>query len=129
MTLSCSSPTMSCCPVFFFFQAEDGIRYHCVTGVQTCALPISYLACPAKLRKQYVTLKTATNCAVPALRFTGGRQRSRDQGGINCQIWRKSGWGFGYAHMLTSMVERARNALADVLGLTSWRSISKPTTA
>src|SRR5947207_1720153 len=25
----------------FFFQAEDGIRYHCVTGVQTCALPIS----------------------------------------------------------------------------------------
>src|SRR5260221_11651560 len=27
--------------VCFFFQAEDGIRYHCVTGVQTCALPIS----------------------------------------------------------------------------------------
>src|SRR5438034_10600889 len=25
---------------FFFFQAEDGIRVHCVTGVQTCALPI-----------------------------------------------------------------------------------------
>src|SRR5438034_8050603 len=27
-------------PSFFFFQAEDGIRYHCVTGVQTCARPI-----------------------------------------------------------------------------------------
>src|SRR5688500_19684747 len=26
--------------VFFFFQAEDGIRYYKVTGVQTCALPI-----------------------------------------------------------------------------------------
>src|SRR5690606_6762935 len=25
---------------FFFFQAEDGIRYFHVTGVQTCALPI-----------------------------------------------------------------------------------------
>src|SRR5436190_17797705 len=25
----------------FFFQAEDGIRDHCVTGVQTCALQIS----------------------------------------------------------------------------------------
>src|SRR5438876_9812258 len=25
----------------FFFQAEDGIRYGRVTGVQTCALPIS----------------------------------------------------------------------------------------
>src|SRR5947207_4076004 len=29
---------------FFFFQAEDGIRDHCVTGVQTCALPISKTA-------------------------------------------------------------------------------------
>src|SRR5919202_5040859 len=29
------------CDLFFFFQAEDGIRDHCVTGVQTCALPIS----------------------------------------------------------------------------------------
>src|SRR5436190_14519570 len=28
------------CCFFFFFQAEDGIRDHCVTGVQTCALPI-----------------------------------------------------------------------------------------
>src|SRR5258706_667868 len=27
----------------FFFQAEDGIRYWSVTGVQTCALPISEL--------------------------------------------------------------------------------------
>ena len=27
--------------VFFFFQAEDGIRDDLVTGVQTCALPIS----------------------------------------------------------------------------------------
>src|SRR5438309_10922018 len=26
---------------FFFFQAEDGIRDGTVTGVQTCALPIS----------------------------------------------------------------------------------------
>src|SRR3989449_11398163 len=28
--------------VFFFFQAEDGIRDVAVTGVQTCALPICY---------------------------------------------------------------------------------------
>src|SRR3989475_5370824 len=31
------SPLLS----FFFFQAEDGIRDLTVTGVQTCALPIS----------------------------------------------------------------------------------------
>src|SRR5437867_6594075 len=29
--------------VFFFFQAEDGIRDRTVTGVQTCALPISVI--------------------------------------------------------------------------------------
>src|SRR2546427_383187 len=30
-----------CCHLKFFFQAEDGIRDLTVTGVQTCALPIS----------------------------------------------------------------------------------------
>src|SRR5207253_6397785 len=29
---------------FFFFQAEDGIRDGHVTGVQTCALPISLIS-------------------------------------------------------------------------------------
>src|SRR2546422_8356092 len=29
--------------LFFFFQAEDGIRDVAVTGVQTCALPIFHL--------------------------------------------------------------------------------------
>src|SRR5260370_24676864 len=32
---------MCCSFIFFFFQAEDGIRDSSVTGVQTCALPIS----------------------------------------------------------------------------------------
>src|SRR3989441_4562217 len=32
--------------IFFFFQAEDGIRDKLVTGVQTCALPISPSDCP-----------------------------------------------------------------------------------
>src|SRR2546426_9273053 len=31
------------CVFFFFFQAEDGIRDYKVTGVQTCALPISLI--------------------------------------------------------------------------------------
>src|SRR6266498_4758677 len=31
----------ACVFSFFFFQAEDGIRDADVTGVQTCALPIS----------------------------------------------------------------------------------------
>src|SRR5437763_1531838 len=34
----------------FFFQAEDGIRDTSVTGVQTCALPISWVGRPAPVR-------------------------------------------------------------------------------
>src|SRR5205823_1362476 len=33
-----------CGVLFFFFQAEDGIRDKLVTGVQTCALPILTVA-------------------------------------------------------------------------------------
>src|SRR2546425_9768473 len=34
--------------LFFFFQAEDGIRDKLVTGVQTCALPICAHAVPPR---------------------------------------------------------------------------------
>src|SRR5438132_5584699 len=40
---------------FFFFQAEDGIRDHCVTGVQTCALPIS--SRPKNSRKRTIVCR------------------------------------------------------------------------
>src|SRR4030066_1146017 len=52
----------------FFFQAEDGIRDSSVTGVQTCALPISWRvqftpdACAQALREveeRYAPLKAA----------------------------------------------------------------------
>src|SRR5882762_5536707 len=39
--LSCMTSLFENC---FFFQAEDGIRDSSVTGVQTCALPISVTA-------------------------------------------------------------------------------------
>src|SRR5690606_40680529 len=41
--LLCSYPLCMSFVSFFFFQAEDGIRDFHVTGVQTCALPISLL--------------------------------------------------------------------------------------
>src|SRR6267154_1975403 len=37
---------------FFFFQAEDGIRDGRVTGVQTCALPISMTSSPSTARRR-----------------------------------------------------------------------------
>src|SRR5260370_14226395 len=47
------------CYVFFFFQAEDGIRDSSVTGVQTCALPISPWLERAALYRAQFSLCTA----------------------------------------------------------------------
>src|SRR2546421_7250270 len=44
---------------FFFFQAEDGIRDLIVTGVQTCALPISK---PRSLKQASEILAAALAC-------------------------------------------------------------------
>src|SRR5438132_12935589 len=46
-----------------FFHAEDGIRDHCVTGVQTCALPIL----PPELREGSGELEAAANGGLPLL--------------------------------------------------------------
>src|SRR5256886_4795363 len=54
MSLFCDGACAECTCVlsvfFFFFQAEDGIRDLTVTGVQTCALPISIEAVRPHLR-------------------------------------------------------------------------------
>src|SRR5258708_17492800 len=44
--------------VFFFFQAEDGIRDDLVTGVQTCALPIFIAACGCTIPANVVIPKS-----------------------------------------------------------------------
>src|SRR5205085_4804179 len=49
--------------LFFFFQAEDGIRDLTVTGVQTCALPIS----PIPPRAVGLTLASGKRIARPLL--------------------------------------------------------------
>src|SRR2546429_6375155 len=43
--------------VFFFFQAEDGIRDVAVTGVQTCALPISLKYEPISARPDAIAYR------------------------------------------------------------------------
>src|SRR5207245_6269658 len=53
------------CRLFFFFQAEDGIRDATVTGVQTCALPISRSFSPISSRKSEPSW-ASSNC--PSLR-------------------------------------------------------------
>src|SRR2546423_7662664 len=86
---------------FFFFQAEDGIRDKLVTGVQTCALPISVTGplskkaghgvyrAPARTKSQsVVALPAAASGAViawpgapnPGTRFTAARSGERRVG-------------------------------------------------
>src|SRR5256885_8485756 len=50
--------------VFFFFQAEDGIRDYKVTGVQTCALPISLVAHQLKRLARRVSLGLGRNGSI-----------------------------------------------------------------
>src|SRR5256885_5553831 len=52
----------------FFFQAEDGIRDYKVTGVQTCALPISKYTSTGAGGKQEVYFVSAD---MPARRLEG----------------------------------------------------------
>src|SRR2546429_1187534 len=58
---------------FFFFQAEDGIRDVAVTGVQTCALPISRTLRRRKIDNQAVTgVRRHEDQLVHARRQEGG---------------------------------------------------------
>src|SRR5256885_273800 len=54
--------------MFFFFQAEDGIRDYKVTGVQTCALPISTANhnVPVRRSVKHQKMPVATTPAIPA---------------------------------------------------------------
>src|SRR2546430_8925407 len=47
---------------FFFFQAEDGIRDLTVTGVQTCALPISRLGAEVALVQAHAPAVAQIDC-------------------------------------------------------------------
>src|SRR5260370_39997183 len=69
--------------MFFFFQAEDGIRDSSVTGVQTCALPISRRATPRSLQprsetRQYGWGRSAPTDSWPTLRSPCGLLDSTD---------------------------------------------------
>src|SRR5258708_26581861 len=57
--------------VVFFFQAEDGIRDDLVTGVQTCALPISGVEPGVPCGTVSTTLPLPSACGV---RHAGNRQ-------------------------------------------------------
>src|SRR5437762_11073429 len=62
--------------LFFFFQAEDGIRDTSVTGVQTCALPI--LVCESELSQADRVHDGGRGGRGGGLLVTPGRRGPRD---------------------------------------------------
>src|SRR5699024_11965385 len=69
--------------VCFFFQAEDGIRVRNVTGVQTCALPISFVprglvTGPHKEVLQYVVDGVLTDPDASSIRSTPRGEQCRN---------------------------------------------------
>src|SRR6266481_4126127 len=76
---------------FFFFQAEDGIRDGTVTGVQTCALPISIPSSsdgPSEWRGE--ALRTPRHVFV-RLRRNGSKNRATRRGASRPGRWRYLG--------------------------------------
>src|SRR3989454_1009351 len=73
--------------IFFFFQAEDGIRDYKVTGVQTCALPIFGSGARAATRQ----MRPAWRCrgrhreVADDARVEAPEAASRGVGGEGCQ--------------------------------------------
>src|SRR5437660_12910930 len=71
----------------FFFQAEDGIRDGHVTGVQTCALPISALS-PIQVGKAGGRGCRANRALGPGVRepvAVGGRRSEERRVGKECR--------------------------------------------
>src|SRR2546422_2680683 len=85
---------------FFFFQAEDGIRDVAVTGVQTCALPISFPSPPFRSsdfagprRSRLYGFHTGTRSLSNRKgrgRRRGGREREPRRAGEGRLVWNRN---------------------------------------
>src|SRR2546430_4902765 len=92
-TASCEY--VECGYLFFFFQAEDGIRDLTVTGVQTCALPIYLVA----------------GIVPPNIQgHIDERQREIRQDDNGDQIEQRRGWGLKLIKTLMDEVEFERRS-------------------
>src|SRR5437588_3034734 len=80
---------------YFFFQAEDGIRDHCVTGVQTCALPILQFEEAVRQNKNIFTEKPVATDAPGVRRFLAAAEESKKKNlkvGVGLQRHHQAGY-------------------------------------
>src|SRR5207245_6860340 len=75
--------------LLFFFQAEDGIRDATVTGVQTCALPISF-RWPSSTRRSTGTVPSSPCRGRSRWRFPSRERSEERRVGQErpCRAWR-----------------------------------------
>src|SRR5690606_40760025 len=93
----------------FFFQAEDGIREFHVTGVQTCALPISERGLPwrrCSARRASRVASKYGSCAVTPI----GRGRTRLRPSVRTRTVRRTSWVRGVLAYLRGTRRSARSA-------------------
>src|SRR2546425_10685256 len=101
--------------MFFFFQAEDGIRDKLVTGVQTCALPIC-LAGPDRSARR----------GLGSLTWNNAPRRPESPGGVVGLLGHGTNplasWGLGNRPgRRIGALPLGRRSLRGRLGLSGWR--------
>src|SRR2546430_10053331 len=74
--------------MIFFFQAEDGIRDLTVTGVQTCALPISWRS-PSRFSLRSATRPLTGSLKIPVVTILRSEEHTSElqsQSNLVCRL-------------------------------------------
>src|SRR5256886_4302679 len=98
--------------MFFFFQAEDGIRDLTVTGVQTCALPISTPlggACPRSRNGRPEVAPPSRSGEQPAFSVGHSQRRWERTGDVDLPELR-----FVLRHVVLQRMQKAFHVLGAV---------------
>src|SRR5438132_9063165 len=102
--------------LLFVFQAEDGIRDHCVTGVQTCALPISDGFVFAVKGSRFIThmkklasgVSMSRNCFIWVMKRLPLTAKTKPSGVSSCQRAKNSEIGRASCRERDQTTARAR---------------------
>src|SRR5256886_10272972 len=105
--------------VFFFFQAEDGIRDLTVTGVQTCALPILvYNSAPSHRGLE----PKGRHAAEPESRLDGARRHGGDAAVLGATLERGASARRGVLEQSCRRNSRRRTLDNTRLALHPWQT-------
>src|SRR2546430_17563927 len=107
--------------MFFFFQAEDGIRDLTVTGVQTCALPIYFPDATAGVPVSISEISEEADLALVKGDLSGLKEPilkmdARKEAAVSGQPLLSLGYATGISAILARAGEAAVNEIAKATG-------------